>query len=736
MALSSTQPREFFVTGVKNFETALFQELRSIISQAALSHSLKKVYGGIEIRGTLDALYRVSLYSRLANRIYLPLARFKVSNEQSLYEQVLTIPWEQHLQARNSIAVSCTLSRSSITHSHFAALKVKDALVDYLRHKTGSRPSVDKQRPDLRIHVNIHQNRATISLDLSGQSLHRRGYRLQHSGAPLKENLAASILHTVGWVKDSWQETSLVDPMCGSGTFVIEAAMIAAGIAPGLNRDLQGFEHWQQHNPATWNKLVEEARNSIHMDIDCEIVGYDHDPQAIEIAHANAVRAGVSEIIELRSQKLLEFSAADIRKPPLFVSNPPYGERLEAAEGMNRLYQQIGKVVRQLPHASLHLISANPEHLHRLRLERSLRKATKNGPLDCVLVSYQHEAAQPRSTIPPESSDQKVQSVPAEAAAGLINRLKKNDKHLSRWAKRQGVSCVRLYDADLPEYAFALDRYQSAIDPDIHWFHLQEYQAPSNIPEETAAKRIQLAQQAIRQHYALDDNHLFVKLRQRQRGQKQYEKQGDLRERFQVREGQARLLVNFTDYLDTGLFLDHRLTRLRLAQQIPNKSLLNLFCYTGAFSVQAALAGAQSITSVDMSATYINWTRDNFELNELDDDARYQFIEADCLALLSQPHKWLQQQRFDRIVLDPPSFSNSKKMRTTLDIQRDHADIIQQASRLLQTDGEVWFSTNRKGFKLDPEIARQFQVEDITCQTIPEDFKRRPKIHQCWVIKP
>ncbi len=738
------QTHNFFVTGHKGFETALFHEVRDILSIVNDPDiQIKKVYGGIELKGTVELAYRVCIFSRLANRVYLPLKTFKAENEEVLYQQVYDIDWSQHLTSRGSFSVAATLSRSDINHSHYASLKVKDAVVDYFRNTVNSRPIIEKEQPDVRIHLIIHKNTATLSLDLSGQSLHRRGYRLQHSGAPLKENLAAALLVQSGWTREAAKTHSLIDPMCGSGTFAIEAAMIAANIPPGMDRDYFGFLRWLGHDKAVWQSCLDEAERGIESSPDCEILASDLDAKAIEIARDNAMRAGVDDLIKFTRSDINDLSYDMVTKPPIIIINPPYGERLQAEQGLATLYSQMGKVFKSFADngvdATLNIISANPDLLHRLRLNRSYKKSVNNGQLSCVFASFKIEKSDITSPTAGQTVDQVKPAVidfdpQDQEANALLNRLKKNDKHLSKWAKRNQVSCYRVYDADLPEFAFALDRYSSSLEADRVWYHLQEYQAPKTIDADKAAHRIQVAQQIVKQYFNITDQQLFCKLRQRQRGSQQYEKQGRRGELLRVSEGAAHLLVNLEDYLDTGLFLDHRTTRQRIFEQARDKKLLNLFCYTASVSVQAALGGASEVVSADMSATYINWAKENFELNDLIDEKKYHFLQWDCLELLRQPKRYGVNGKFDLIFLDPPSFSNSKKMNEILDIDRDHAKLIHQSMALLEKDGMLIFSTNKKGLKLDADISKRYQVKDITAQTIPEDFKRRPKIHQCWEI--
>ncbi len=718
---------QIFVTGHKGFETLLFHELRDILSIAPAR--LQKVYGGVRIDGGIEAAYRVCLYSRLANRVFCELACAKAEDEAQLYAAANSIDWSEHFTSRESIAVSASLSRSHLAHGQFVAQRTKDAIVDQFRDRGLGRPTVERRRPDIQVHVNIRQNRATISLDLAGESLHRRGYRTQHAGAPLKEHLAAALLMQSGWTRQSAGGRCLIDPMCGSGTFAIEAAMIAADIAPGQAREYFAFKHWRRHRPDLWQSCVDEARSRVADRPTARIYAADRDGAALEIARANAARAGVSDWIEFAHCPVDELEIADLPPHRLVICNPPYGRRLHSEQSIGGLYQDLGDAVRRLAPARLAIISANPESFHRLQLTQVSRKAVRNGPLDCVFAVFESDTAADAVNAPGEAA-------PNDAAAEpLRNRLAKNARHLERWAKRNGITCYRLYDADLPEFAFALDRYQSEIDPEVAWFHLQEYQAPASVEPELAHYRITLAADIVRQLFTLPPERLFCKVRSRQKGKSQYQKQAQRNEFYQVREGPASLLVNLSDYLDTGLFLDHRDTRAMIHDMARDKSVLNLFSYTGSVGVMAALGGARSVLNVDLSATYLDWARENFRLNGLVEGTRFGFLRADIVELLQHPRKFSLSGGYDLIFFDPPSFSNSSKMSQTLDIQRDHAGLIDLAMRLLARGGLLLFSTNRRGFRLAPEVEERFEVNDISRKTIPEDFKRNPGIHRCWQIR-
>ena len=274
----------------------------------------------------------------------------------------------------------------------------------------------------------------------------------------------------------------------------------------------------------------------------------------------------------------------------------------------------------------------------------------------------------------------------------------------------------------MPEYAVAVDIYGDRV-------HVAEYQAPSGVAEDAAAQRLEEIRAALPRVLEVPQEHMVFKQRRRQRGRGQYEKQAGRGQLISVTEGRARLLVNLHDYLDTGLFLDHRPLRLRLAREAEGKRFLNLFSYTGSATVHAALGGARTTTSVDNSNTYLNWARKNLAHNGLD-ESRNILVKADCLT-------WLRQQSpaYDLVLLDPPSFSNSKGMASSFDVQRDHEALVRATMAVLRAGGQLYFSNNRRGFKLAPGLLEDYHCEDITSQTLDVDFQRNRKIHCCWSIR-
>ncbi len=674
----------------------------------------------MHFQGPLEAAYRACLWSRLANRVLLPITDLEAPSADALYEGVKGIRWERHLDSRGTLAVDCSASRAAITHSQYAALRVKDAIVDRFREQFGERPSVETQTPDVRVNLHLRGDRARLSIDLSGTALHRRGYRRSGAAAPLKENLAAGILQLAGWSELAASGGSLFDPLCGSGTLLIEGALMAADIAPGLYREHFGFFGWKRHEPKTWEALLEEAeqrrqRGTVSLP---PMIGFDRSGEALASAASNVEAAGLGEWIRLERHSLSESKLPSGVPAGLLVTNPPYGERLGDEETLVPLYTLLGELLRQhLAEWRGAVFTGNPRLARHVGLKPKRTETLYNGPIECRLLTY------------PSVREHGTRTATGEVAVPLANRLRKNLKHLGRWSRREGVACYRIYDQDLPEYAVAVDLYQG----DKQWVHVQEYQAPRSVPPETAAERLEEALATVADVLALPSEQVFLKIRQRQKGPDQYEKLAGTGRFHEVAEWNCRFWVNFTDYLDTGLFLDHRLTRRLIQQEAAGKRFLNLFCYTGTATVHAGMGGAVSTTSVDLSRTYLDWADRNLRLNGLAKQ-QHELIAADCRSWLEEAAR-AGERRYDLIFMDPPTFSTSKRMEGTLDIQRDHVTLIRDAIALLSPGGELIFSNNFRKFRLDADALADLVTEDITRQTIPEDFRRRPEIHRCWRIR-
>lgn len=708
----------FFATCPKGIEPLLADELRTLGAEG-----VRETRAGVAFAGNLATAYRACLWSRLANRILLPLKNFPASSPESLYEGVQSIAWKDHLEPEGTLAVDFTHSQSAITHSHYGALKVKDAIVDQLRAEFNVRPSIDTAQPDVRVNVYLHRDAATVSIDLSGESLHRRGYRAQTVEAPLKENLAAAILIRANWPTIAKQNGSLVDLMCGSGTLLIEAALIAGDAAPGMARQYFGFLNWKQHDDAIWAEVFDDAQRRCEIGLQKlpPIIGYDRDARAVQSARDNIRRAGLGNLMTVE-QRELSACVSEETAPGLVIANPPYGERLGETSELPALYAELGKQFKNcFPGWHGAIFTGNPELGKSMGLRAKKMHTLYNGAIECKLLHFD---------ITPENvvgnrAPQPFEIRPGSSAEMFANRLRKDLQHFGRWARRQEISCYRLYDADLHEYNLAIDVYES----DKRYVHVQEYEAPDTVDPDKARQRLKHALAVIPIVLEIAPEQMFFKVRRRQKEGAQYEKLSASRNFYVVSEGACQFYVNFSDYLDTGLFLDHRSTRAMLGELAQGKNFLNLFGYTGTASVHAARGGAASTTTVDMSRTYLDWAQRNFELNKLR-GKQHEFIQADVLTWL----KTNQPRRYDLIFLDPPTFSRSKRMEDTLDVARDHVTLIQDTAKWLAPDGVLIFSTNNRRFKIERDSLAPLAVEDITRKTIPKDFERDLKIHQCFRI--
>jgi len=377
------ETHRFFATTAKGMEPILAKELEQLLGRKVeLSRS------GVAFEGKLEDAYRVCLWSRIANRVLLPLKTFPAPDPDKLYGGVRSIHWSDHLTPKQTLAIDFSSTLSQITHTQYGALKAKDAICDQFRTLMGSRPSVDVRTPDVRINIYVHKDEATVSLDLSGDSLHKRGYREEGAKAPLKENLAAAILSLGGWSRESG---ALVDPMCGSGTLPLEAALMAANIAPGIARKYYGFNGWLGHIPAVWKRLLQEAESVQIRDEKKlpKIVGYDADFRAVRVAIANLERAGLRGKVHFEKRELSQCDNPG-SKTGLFVVNPPYGERLGEVEELKPLYKQIGDTMKQKFQGWKGLVfTGSPDLAKVVGLKAARRHVLYNGPIECRLLEYE-----------------------------------------------------------------------------------------------------------------------------------------------------------------------------------------------------------------------------------------------------------------------------------------------------------------------------------------------------------
>ncbi|MEH6581684.1 MAG: bifunctional 23S rRNA (guanine(2069)-N(7))-methyltransferase RlmK/23S rRNA (guanine(2445)-N(2))-methyltransferase RlmL [Halioglobus sp.] len=721
--MSAVSVQQWFAACPRGIEGLLAEELSTL---GALS--TRETVAGVYFEGPLSVGYRACLWSRLANRILLPVLTCEAPDADALYSELRGVNWEQFFSVEQSFAIDFSGQNDHIRNTLFGAQRSKDAIVDWFKETTGQRPSVEKRNPDIRLNIRLSKSRLIVGVDFSGGSLHRRGYRLRAGEAPLKENLAAALLLRADWPGIAARGGALIDPMCGSATLLLEAALMAADIAPGLMRERFGFESWKGHNPEQWQALLSEASSRAERGRETqlpEIRGYDADPQVIRHAQENIARIGLQKVVRVSCRPLSELSKPTHMPLPfgLIICNPPYGERLGEKENLVYLYRELGQVIlREFPDWQAAIFTSDIDLGKAMGLRSHKRYALWNGALASSLLLFDLSGNEFRGEGVAGGDQTGLAQVELSAGSQMFaNRITKNRKRLSRWLKRENISCYRLYDADMPEYAVAVDVYGE-------YLHVAEYRAPKGIDPDAAAARLQEVVDALPSATGIPQSAIAYKQRQRQRGKKQYEKEDNRGELITVSEGSARLLVNLYDYLDTGLFLDHRPLRLRIGAEAKDCDFLNLFCYTGAASVHAARGGARSTTSVDLSNTYLGWLRKNLAVNGLD-ETRNEVIHANCIAWLADC-----QQSYDLVLLDPPSFSNSRSMEDSFDVQRDHAPLVQAAMNVLRPEGVVYFSNNRRGFALDEALAEQYHCVDISRETLDPDFQRNQNIHRCWAI--
>ena len=669
----------------------------------------------VQFSSSYETAQKICLWTRLSTRVLRHVIDISGNSKEEIYKGVFNFDWHPYFVKTKVFAVEFVGTDKSIRNTQFGALIVKDAIVDNIREETGKRPDIDKHSPDLRIQARLFKGKCKVYVDFSGPSLHQRGYRQEQGIAPLKEHLAAAIIKRSGWDEKS----PFVDLFSGSGTLLIEAANIHMNKAPGLNRRRFAFA---KHPEFIVHKYETLRQDSIDAQKACttQFLGFEISKHVLDKARANIEAAGLEDEIKLAQQDAANVSVGKSVKPGWIVSNPPYGERIGDSIELLSLFKRLGlNFKQQFEGWHLSLLMGQTLLLKLLRLQKEKEYKLKNGPLDTVLANYYLSE---RQCLLNEKDLEKGYYLSKDGQA-FEGRIDKNLKRLKKWAKKEDISCYRIYDADIPEYNVAVDYYDGRIV-------VYEYQAPKSVNPVLAEQRLLDVLSILQQKFELNADNFALKVRKSQKGKQQYQKEDNKHHRSVITEFGAKLYINIHDYLDTGLFLDHRAVRKEFTSWCKGKTVLNLFCYTGSVSVHAALNGAKRVTSVDMSNTYLDWAEDNFRLNKIDKKPHF-FNRADCLDWLSK-----SRDKFDLVFLDPPSFSNSKRMDRTWDVQRDHVEILELVKARLNPNGVILFSNNLRNFKLDEDkvLGLDFEIKDITQKTLPEDFKRNNKIHHCWQL--
>ena len=720
----------FFATSAANQGDLIAEEARK-----AGAERVRVTPSGVDFEGSLETGYRFCFETRISSRLLMGLfVDDDIISDKELEEATAMLPWEEYIDPTKTLKVTCTTQNCRyITNSHYGALKVKDGIVERIREKfNGERPYIEIHEPDLTVHVHIEDTTVKWYVDFSGENLSMRGYRGEQTEALLKEHLAAALIGRSEWRKsvNDGNPLPFYDPFCGSGTIAVEAALMATDTAPGLLRKKPyPFESLPNFDKEAFDRVVEEAEERRRKAIDerdISIFASDISRTAVEISKAAALKAGVYDFISFSVQDFTK-----LEKPPVskgcIVTDPPYGERMTVRD-IDLLYENTGKVLQNVFKGwDATILTGNSELLSNIDMKPDRTNTLFNGGIMCQAAHYHIFTDEEREAMMQKALEKKKQRQAEPLTPGAemaYNRLMKSLKEITPLRKEQGVECYRIYDADMPEYSASIDIYMGK------WVVVSEYAAPDTIDPEDAKRRLGELVRATEKATGIDEDFIYVKERSRQKGKGQYTRLAANNKMMVARENGVRFLVNFTDYLDTGIFLDHRPVRMMIQEMAKDKRFLNLFCYTGTATLNAIKGGALSTVSVDASSTYLAWMEENLKLNGYSTVFGNLLYKSDVIDWL-----WDTYDKFDLIFCDPPTFSNSKDRRGSFDVQRDHVKLIDAAAMHLSPGGTLIFSNNYRKFKLDPEVMEKYVVEDITEKTIGDDFKRDMKIHHCYLIR-
>lgn len=711
-------------------EAVVRRELESLGISATIGEA-----GRVHFQGTQETICRTNLWLRTADRVLIRVAEFPAADFEALFETTREIQWGRLIPVDGEFPVTGRSIRSTLSSVPACQRSVKRAIVDALRRDHGV-AELPESGAEYKVDVALLKDTATLTIDTTGRSLHRRGYRTLVSRAPLKETLAAAMVLLSYWERGR----PLLDPCCGSGTIPIEAACIGRGLAAGRHREF-ACEAWPDVVAEIWQSARAAADQADLGPLEPRIVASDIDGNVLRAARENAERAGVADDIHFEVGSLQQITSK--RRFGCLITNPPYGHRLgqddyAQSRELDALYEAIPEVLRHLPTWSHYFLTAYPQFEQVIGRPADRRRKLYNGRIECTF--YQFRGPKPVIGQSPDGDESdspcgkpyvhaagpsafgQLTAKADEQAELFTRRLVKRAKHLRRWPTRRGITCYRLYERDIPEIPLVVDRYED-------YLHITEYERPHDRDPAQHANWLELMAATAGRALELPPRNVYLKRRSRQRGKRQHEKLAETNERVEVHEGGLKFLVNLADYPDTGLFLDHRVTRQLVRDAAAGKHLLNLFAYTGSFTVYAAAGGAVQTTSVDLSNTYLDWAKANLRLNGFAGD-EHRLIAADVSTFLRNHPRG---ELYDLVVFDPPTFSNSKSTERVWDVQRDAVPMLLELMALVRPGGVIFFSTNFRRFKLDESEIPAAEVHEISKQTVPEDFRNR-RIHRCWRI--
>jgi 23S rRNA (guanine2445-N2)-methyltransferase / 23S rRNA (guanine2069-N7)-methyltransferase len=763
---------DLIATSTFGLEAVVARELRWLGYEPKIIQPGRVLFAGDE-----SDLCRTNLWLRTADRVLLRLDSFEARDFGQLFDRTRALPWEDWLPVEAEFPVTGRSVKSQLSSVPACQKIVKKAIVERLKAAYGVEWFAETG-PKFSVEVALLDDQAMLTIDSSGPGLHKRGYRPLTGKAPLKETLAAAMILLSVWRP----ERPLIDPFCGSGTIPIEAALIGRNLAPGLGRTFAA-EAWPRLPAALWEAARQQAREAARRDLPDpayrvpRIIGTDVDEGVLGLARFHAEKAGVAADIHFQQRTFAELSSK--RPYGCVICNPPYGQRSgESAEAL-ALHRAMPDVFRRLKTWSFYILTALPDFEAVVGQPATRRRKLYNGRIECTYYQFlgpkpgsggegkdeggrmKDEGGEgkdeggrtkdeggrakeivatdtalapdlhpsslilpPSSFIPPPSSFilpifGGLSAKAREQAEIFRARLTKRARHLRRWPK-MGVTCYRLYEQDIPEVPLVVDRYED-------YLHVAEFSRPTDHTPAEHADWLDLMQRTAAEVLELPLDHVFLKKRERQRGTAQYERLGSEQETLAAQEGGLQFEVNLSDYLDTGLFLDHRVTRGMVRDLAAGKRFLNLFAYTGSFSVYAAAGGAASTVSVDLSNTYLDWAQRNMARNGFQ-GPDHEFVRDDAMHFLQGRGR---RAAFDLAVVDAPTFSNSKSLEDYWDIQRNHVELLNRLVELMTAGGIIFFSTNFRRFKLGAGEIRGVAIREISRQTVPADFRNR-RIHRCW----
>lgn len=749
-----TDQHKLLATCAFGLEAILKREL------IALGYPAKVVSPGkLSFEGSLEAIIETNLWLRTADRVQIEIGTFEAPDFEALFETVRAFDWARWIPPDGSFPVKGRSYQSQLSSVPACQRAVKKAIVENLR-AGHNRQELPEDGELYQVEVAILKNQATLTIDTTGPSLHKRGYRTLGAPAPLKETLASALVQLSFWNA----ERPFLDPFCGSGTIAIEAAMLGREIAPGLKREF-ACEKWPTFQKQPWQDHRQSAKERIKPNLDERLVAADVDERALYAARINAENAGVGKDIHFQPRDFQETSSK--RRYGCVITNPPYGERIGERLELQQLYESLPIVLRKLPTWSHYILTAFEKFERVIGRRADRRRKLYNGRIECTYYQFHGPHPTTKQSAPVEARVDSTQDQPSAQAnvdeegdvakdsledsrnapvkssaepsrkqvrpafGGITNkareqadlfrsRLTKRARHLRRWPTKRGITCFRIYERDIPEIPLVVDRYED-------YLHITEFERPHDRDPAQHADWLELMAKVAGETLEVPKAQVFMKTRLRQRGSKQHERMGDQGVEVPVTEGGLTFRVNLSDYVDTGLFLDHRVTRAKVREESKGKHFLNLFAYTGSFSVYAADGGAASTTTVDWSNTYLDWARLNMSQNGFS-GADHRFVRRDTREYLNSLPL---QEQFDLAVMDPPTFSNSKRTEEVWDVQQHYADVLNQLLLRMREDGVIYFSTNSRRFKFDEAVIDCSNIREISRQTVPEDFRNR-RIHRCW----